>query len=94
MEVRGKDVKMEHVEDIEELSSSSSGEEEKEDKDVTSQTKVNGDGLEEERITQFQTQMEVSGDVQNDSRKEETLMHCDVENAEVEHHEPKVTYSI
>ncbi|XP_074331024.1 uncharacterized protein LOC141668188 [Apium graveolens] len=89
MEVRGKEVKMEHVENIEELSSSSSGEEEKEDKDVTSQTEVNGDGLGEERIMQFPTQMEVSGDVQKDSQKEESLMHCDVENVEVEHHEPK-----
>ncbi|KAK1385909.1 Bromo domain-containing protein [Heracleum sosnowskyi] len=83
------EVKMENVEDIEELSSSSSGEEEKEDKDVIVQTKINGDGLGEERRTQFQTQMEVDGDVQNDSRNGETLMHCDVENAEVEHQEPK-----
>lgn len=83
---------MEHVEDVDELSSSSSGEEEKEDKDVASQTKVNGDGLGEERSVQFQTQMEVISDDQNDSRKEETLMHCDVENAAVEHHEPKVIY--
>lgn len=89
MEVRGEEVKMEHVEDVEELSSSSFGEEEKEDKDVTSQTKGNSNGLGEERSTQFQTQMEVSGDVQNESRKEETSMHCDMENAAVEHHKPK-----
>lgn len=92
MEVRGEEVKMEHVEDVEELSSSSFGEEEKEDKDVTSQTKGNSNGLGEERSTQFQTQMEVSGDVQNESRKEETLMHYDMENAAVEHHKPKVIY--
>ncbi|KAL1831737.1 hypothetical protein ACET3Z_001388 [Daucus carota] len=88
MEVRGDDVKMENAEDVEELSSSSSGEEEKEDKDVTSQTKVSGDGLAEDN-RQFQTQMEVSNDLQNDSRKEETLMHCDLENAAAGHDKPK-----
>lgn len=91
MEVRGDDVKMENVEDVEELSSSSSGEDEKEDKDVTSQTKVSADGLAEDN-RQFQTQMEVSNDVQNDSRKEETLMHCDLENAAAGHDKPKVMY--
>lgn len=90
MEVRGEEVKMELVEDVEELSSSSMGEEKKEDKNIKSQTKASGDGPGEE-TRQFQTQMEVSGDVRNDAKKEETL-NCDVENAAVGDHKPKVIY--